>query len=171
MTSLLTRDDFLALLSDLADALEQRGVRGDLFVVGGAAMALAYQTRRSTRDLDAVFEPKGVVYEVARDVGVRHGLAPDWLNDAVKGFLPGEDPNATTLFDRPGLTVRVAPPRYLFAMKAVAARAERDADDLMTLYRLCGFASVDEALDSAAAHYPPHLLPPKTEFLLRELLA
>jgi Nucleotidyltransferase of unknown function (DUF6036) len=168
--SLLDRDDFLALLGEMATILEGRGVRGDLFVVGGAAMALAYNSRRSTRDLDAVFEPKSAIYEVAREVGTRHGLAGDWLNDAVKGFLPGEDPNATTLFDRPGLTVRIASPAYLFAMKAVAARVERDATDLITLYRLCGFASVEEALDNVAAHYPPHLLPPKTEFLLRELL-
>jgi hypothetical protein len=68
------------------------------------------------------------------------------------------------------LTVRIASPQYLFAMKAMAARAERDAGDLITLYRLCGFASVDEALDAVATRYPPHLLSPRTEFLLRELL-
>jgi hypothetical protein len=172
MSGLLSRDDFLVLLGEMAIAMEKRGIRGDLFVVvGGAAMALAYNARRSTRDLDAVFEPKSVIYEVAREVGDKHGLPIDWLNDAVKGFLPGADPNATTLFDRPGLTVRIASPTYLFAMKAIAARVERDASDLITLFRLCGFASVDEALDSVAAHYPPHLLPPKTEFLLRELLS
>jgi hypothetical protein len=171
MSSLLSRDDFLVLLGAMAIALEKRGIRGDLFVVGGAAMALAYNARRSTRDLDAVFEPKSVIYTVAREVGDEHGLPGDWLNDAVKGFLPGADPNATTLFDRPGLTVRIASPAYLFAMKAVAARVERDASDLITLYRLCGFASVEEALDSVAARYPPHLLSPKTEFLLRELLS
>lgn len=56
-------------------------------------------------------------------------------------------------------------------MKAIAARASRDADDLLTLYRLSGFASIEEALDSVASHYPPHLRPPKAEFFLREILA
>ena len=42
--------------------LEAEGVHGDLFLVGGAAMALAYSTRRATRDLDAIFEPKQVIY-------------------------------------------------------------------------------------------------------------
>jgi hypothetical protein len=120
--TLLTRDDFLELFGKMAAALHERGVRGDLFVVGGAAMALAYGARYSTRNLDGVFEPKTVVYEVANDVGRAHGLRPGWLNDAVKGFLPSADPNATTLFDRPGLTVRIASPQYLFAMKAMAAR-------------------------------------------------
>jgi hypothetical protein len=121
-------------------------------------------------DLDAVFEPKSVVYQAARTVGERHELPPDWLNDGVKGFLPGEDLNATALFDRPGLSVRVASPRYLFAMKAVAARIERDASDLLHLYRLCGFASLEEALECVEQHYPPHLIPPKTAFILQELL-
>jgi hypothetical protein len=168
--SLLSRDDLIQLLGEIATELDQEGHHGHLFVVGGAAMALAYNTRRSTRDLDAVFEPKTVLYDAARKVGARHSLPPDWINDAVKGFLPGADPNATTVFDRPGLSVRVASPEYLFAMKAVAARIERDAGDLIQLYRLCGFTSVEEALDCVESYYPPHLLPAKTAFLLRELL-
>jgi hypothetical protein len=165
----LGREDILILLEELASELDRGGHDGDLFVVGGAAMALGYDTRRSTRDLDAVFEPKTVIYDAVRLVGERHDLDSDWLNDAVKGFLPGEDPNSTVVFDRPGLAVRVASPPYLFAMKAVAARVERDSEDLLTLYRLCGFASIDEALDCVARYYPPHLLSPRTAFLLQEL--
>jgi hypothetical protein len=52
-------------------------------------VALAYSARRATRDLNAVFEPKQVIYEVAHQVGTRHGLPDDWLNDGVKGFLTG----------------------------------------------------------------------------------
>jgi hypothetical protein len=32
-------------------------------VFGGAAMALAYDSRRATRDVDALFKPHGVVAE------------------------------------------------------------------------------------------------------------
>jgi hypothetical protein len=168
--SLLSRDTLLELLGEVAAQLEHEGVHGHLFVVGGAAMALAYNTRRSTRDLDAVFEPKTVFYEAARRVGQHHNLPRDWINDAVKGFLPGEDPNATTVFDRPGLSVRVASPEYLFAMKAIAARVERDADDLVQLYRLCGFASVEDALHCVQRYYPAHLIPPRTPFIVAELI-
>jgi hypothetical protein len=73
-------------------AVDERGVRDDLFVVGGAAMALAYGARHSTRNLDGVFEPKTVVYEVANDVGRAHGLRPGWLDDAVKGSYPAPIP-------------------------------------------------------------------------------
>ncbi|MEU6247430.1 hypothetical protein [Glycomyces sp. NPDC047010] len=168
--TLLSREAIIDLLTELGAELEAAGERADLFLVCGTAMALAYN-RRATRDLDAVFEPKQVVYAAARRVAERHGIAEDWLNDAVKGFLPGEDPNATLLFEKPGIAVRVASPRYLFAMKAVAARVGRDSDDLRQLYALAGFASVDEALNSVEEFYPPHLLSPKTEFLVRELLS
>jgi len=168
--TLLDRDRIIGLLTELGSRLAAKGERADLFLVGGAAMALAYSTRRSTRDLDAVFEPKQAVYAAAQEVARAHDLPDDWINDAVKGFLPGSDPNATTLFERPGISVRVASPRYLFAMKAAAARIERDAEDLQSLYRICGFGSLDAALDCVAEHYPPHLLSPKTDLLLRELL-
>jgi hypothetical protein len=57
---MLSRDDIVTLLNELADELEARGTHGDLFLVGGAAMALAYSTRRATRDLDAIVEPPWV---------------------------------------------------------------------------------------------------------------
>jgi hypothetical protein len=81
---MLKRDDIAVLLDELASELEAEGVHGDLFLVDGA-MALAYSTRRATRDLDAIFEPKQVIYRAAQRVGDRRGLPPDWLNDGVKG--------------------------------------------------------------------------------------
>jgi hypothetical protein len=41
-----------------------------------------------------VFIPSDVVRQAASAVAAREGLAEDWLNDAVKGFLPGPDPDA-----------------------------------------------------------------------------
>lgn len=49
----------------LGDRLAKRGVIADVYVFGGAAMALAYDARRATRDIDAVFHPQGVVQEEA----------------------------------------------------------------------------------------------------------
>jgi Nucleotidyltransferase of unknown function (DUF6036) len=80
---------FRALLDDLSQELAARGARAELFLVGGAALAVAYDATRATRDLDAVFVPSDVVRQAAIAVAGREGLADDWLNDAVKGFLPG----------------------------------------------------------------------------------
>ncbi len=94
-------------------------------------MALVYETRRMTFDVDAVFEPKQAVYDAARLVAAGHpGISADWLNGAVKGFLPGPDPNARTAIDAPGVVVSAASPEYLLALKVQAARIDRDEDDI-----------------------------------------
>jgi len=167
---MLDADDIRRHLTELGEELEGVGARGELYLVGGGAMALAYNTRRATRDLDAVFEPKAIVYAAARRVADRHEELPeDWLNDAVKGFMLGDDPAATVVFDHPGVCVRVASPRYLFAMKAAASRVERDADDIAALYRLAGFTSIDDALDHFTRTYPFITLEPRVLYLLEAL--
>jgi hypothetical protein len=169
MSTLLSRSEIVGLLDALAADLQGRGHRGDLFLVGGAAMALAYDTRRATRDLDGVFEPKQIVYEAAARVAEARGLPEDWLNDAVKGFLPGSDPDAQVLFDKPGLAVRVASPRYILAMKLLASRVERDEDDIRALYGLCGFTTAAEGLALVEAMYPARPIAAKVQFLLEEM--
>ncbi len=167
---LLDRDAILGLLDRVADEAERREVSISLFLVGGGAMALAYSQNRATRDLDGVFEPKQVVYEIARVVAadVDMDLADDWLNDAAKSFMPGEDPNSTVAYERPGLSVRVASPRYLFAMKAMAAR-EVDEVDLLMLYRLSNFVDVGEALDVVERAYPHQPIKAAVQYLVEEI--
>lgn len=45
----LDRDAIAALLADLDAELARQGSRADLFLVGGAVIAVAYDARRSTR--------------------------------------------------------------------------------------------------------------------------
>lgn len=60
----VTREEIVDALTALGRMLHERGIDGEMYVVGGAAIALA---------LD---------------------LPPGWLNDAVTGFLVGADPAA-----------------------------------------------------------------------------
>jgi len=92
-------DDGEDVLSAVRDFLDQAG-RADadelaamiaerpreMYVVGGAAIALTFDERRSTRDIDAVFEPKRAIYDAAAEIAGERGLAEGWLNDAVKGL-------------------------------------------------------------------------------------
>jgi len=64
------------LFTALGECLASRGVIADVFVVGGAAMALAYDVKRVTRDVDARFVPHGIVLEEARRVAEDLGLPP-----------------------------------------------------------------------------------------------
>ncbi|MGB7982313.1 MAG: DUF6036 family nucleotidyltransferase [Candidatus Nanopelagicales bacterium] len=165
----LNREQILELLGELGQEMESRGLRAELFIVGGAAMALAFDARRATRDIDAVFVPKAEVYEAARSVAERRGLQPDWLNDAVKGFLLGEDPDRRTVFESPGCSVTVPSAQYLLAMKVYAARVDRDADDIRTLAGISGLHSADEVLDLAERYLAGIPIPAKVKFLVEEL--
>jgi hypothetical protein len=46
----------------------------DIYVFVVAAMALAYDSRRVTRDVDALFKPHGIVLEEARAIAAELGL-------------------------------------------------------------------------------------------------
>jgi hypothetical protein len=165
-----TRARIVAALEELGQELTSVGIRGQVFIVGGAAMALAYSTRRVTRDIDAVFEPKLAIYQAAERVAARLDLPEDWLNDGVKGFLPGADRDAVPLPEIVGIEVTAASPRYLLAMKLLAMRFGEDDDDITILLRQTGIESPDEALALLARMYPSHEPPLKTRLFLDEIL-
>lgn len=153
----MDRDEILAALVALAEALDARGLVGEMYVVGGAAIALAYDARRSTRDIDAVFEPKIAVYEAAAEVGERKGLPVGWLNDAVKRFLQGHDPHASPVLELPGLRCLVASPRILLALKVLAHRVGEDEDDVRLLAEELGLRRPAEVIAVAEDLYADRL--------------
>ncbi|MFZ4485273.1 MAG: DUF6036 family nucleotidyltransferase [Candidatus Nanopelagicales bacterium] len=119
------------LLHALDAELAARGTTADVYLVGGAAIALSFDAARTTRDLDAVFVPTTQVRAAAEAVAEANGLAGDWLNDAVKGFVPpGTDAHQRVVFESPHLRVCVAGAEHLLAMKVAASRVEQDRGDL-----------------------------------------
>jgi hypothetical protein len=140
-----------------------------MFVVRGAAMAVAYDARRATADVDAVFVPTSEVRLAARRVAERLGLDEDWLNDGAKAFVPGTDPDRREIFEGEHLQVAAASPQFLLAMKLLASRVERDLDDIRTLYRLCDFTTAEQGLRLVETAYPGYLLAPRTRFMLEEM--
>jgi hypothetical protein len=166
---LLDREALLEAFRALDAELASAGSRAQLFVVGGAAMALAYDSRRATRDVDAVFAPASEVRAAAERVADRLDLDASWLNDGAKAFLPGTDPGQVNVFEGSHLQVAAASPRFLLAMKLLASRVERDQDDIRALYELCGFSSAEEGLALVASAYPEYAIPPRTRFMLEEM--
>ena len=67
----LTRDDLQRLLEMLNAELAKQDTLGEMYVVGGAVMSLAFDARESTRDIDAVFRPAREVREAASRVARR----------------------------------------------------------------------------------------------------
>ena len=164
----MTRDRIIAALTALGDRLSAQGVHAEIFIVGGAAIALAYSDRRVTHDIDAVFEPKAVVYDAAAQLGDELGLPDGWLNDAAKGFLLGPDGQATPIRDIPGIEVSVGSPQYLLAMKLLSMRVTQDDEDIVMLLNVCGITSTQQAVE-LLERMAPHREPlPKTKFWLQQ---
>jgi predicted nucleotidyltransferase len=152
----------------LGDRLARLGVVADLYVFGGAAMALAYDARRSTRDIDAVFQPHGVVLDEARAVADELGLPQWWLNEQASAYVaPGGDANAPRVFDHPGLRVSAASPEHLLAMKVLAAR-RRDADDIRFLVKHLSLTTAAEVLALCAEVFPDEEVPARARLVLED---
>ena len=166
---LLGRAELERAFTALGDRLVRRGVAADLFVVGGAAMALAYDSNRVTRDVDATFVPHGVVLEEAGNVAEAMGLPPWWLNEQASAYVSTQhDDGRREVFDHPGIRVMAASAEHVFAMKALAARS-RDEDDLRTLARLIGITTVDAGLELCERFFPAEPLSARSRAMLEDL--
>ncbi|MBK7585065.1 MAG: hypothetical protein IPI67_33360 [Myxococcales bacterium] len=161
-----------ALFVALDEQLGARGVRGEIYVIGGAVMCLVFGAREATRDVDALFAPTREVREAAARVGLERGLPADWLNDAAKGFLSSNASFAPFL-TLPNLSVSTATPEYLLAMKCLAMRlgAEfHDEADIRYLLRYLNVETHAAAVAILESFYPLAQFPQKTLYALEELL-
>jgi hypothetical protein len=172
----LSQDQILNALTRLSDELERRGVLGELCLVGGTAMVLAFQARAATKDVDAIFEPASEIRAAASAVAGQLGLPDDWLNDAAKGFLsPSGDFTPVKMIDLSHLRVLAPTPEYMLAMKVLAARAstvgERgDAQDIAFLVRLLGLRDASAVMDLVNRYYDPSRILPRSFYLVDQIL-
>jgi len=155
------------LLIELGRRLQDKGVEAKIYIVGGAAIALELDTRRVTADIDAVFHPSTTVLEVAASMADELDLPTNWLNNHAASFVPGDDYGAPVL-DVPGVSVSVASPEHLLAMKMASFRPGTDLADLDFLFRHLGITTAEQAADMALAIYGEYsiVLPGRDELLL-----
>lgn len=168
----LTKSDIERLLRLLNEELAADDTEAELCLVGGAVMCLLFESRASTRAVDAAFRPTRSVREAAARVAARAGVPDDWLNDAVKGFL-GARREFDPYLELPHLRVFVARPEYLLALKCAAMRLGeefRDLDDIRYLLRHLDVRTSEEALEIVTRYVDESQLLPKTRLVLEELL-
>jgi len=168
----LTASDIRRLLELLDGELGAAGAEGELYLVGGAVMCLAFDARPATRDVDAYFKPTAVIRQAAARVAAKAGAPEHWLNDAVKAYL-GSRPEFEPFLELPHLKVFTARPDYLLAMKCAAMRLGEefhDLEDVRYLLRWLNVQSPEEALDIVTRYFDESQLLPKTRIVLEELL-
>lgn len=177
---MLTRNDIMRGFRRLDALAREAGMLLDLALYGGAAMALAFDVREATRDVDAVVRGHAEFLRraVAR-VALEEGWPDDWLNDGVKGFLSGNEQmrlmQAFPGAPEGGLRVHVPTPEYMFAMKCMAMRPEgvdgsHDISDIEALADLAGIQDAESALSLVEGFYPAARIPPKVRFGVEEIM-
>jgi hypothetical protein len=168
----LSEKDIRRLLGLLNAELRKSGVKGELYLVGGAVMCIAFHARPSTRDIDGYFLPAGRVREAAERVAAETGLEAGWLNDAVKAYL-SEQGEFSPFLELDHLKVMVAQPQYLLAMKCLAMRIGQefhDEEDVRYLLRHLNISTYDAAIKVISRFYPLERFPQKTLYALQDLL-
>lgn len=168
---LFGRDDIVDAFADLASRLERVGVVGQVHVIGGAAMLLAYDPdRASTRDIDAMFSPDTPVLNAVRAIARERQWPSTWLNNQASVYAsrtPGEGPR---VFDHPHLQVMATPADHLLAMKALAARATSDRDDLQYLIDHLDIRSQQEVWTVVERFFPDVPIPQRSRGLIADLV-
>lgn len=159
----LTAEKIRRLLKALDQELQRRGEAATIFVVGGAAMALAYKADRATDDVDGTFRPRDAVLiaaqtvtEEARSSWGWSDMDNSWLSDGVIQLMPPEPedhPRSEKI--GPALTLEIAYPEYVLAMKAMVTRqAQGDVDDAVVLCHMVGVTNQPELEDVVARYFP-----------------
>lgn len=149
----LSAADISGLLREVADELSP-GRRRTIVVVGGALLAL-HGLRGATRDVDVVTPVDEDLGDAVRRVADRHGLAPKWLNDRARPYLPAtfDARECETLLDHPALEVLGAPMDQVLLMKVFASRAA-DIDDIAVVWAHCSYETVEDAAHAFHEAYP-----------------
>lgn len=163
---LYDRDDLIAALSEVAHRMQQRGIIGSINIVGGASISLQYFNRRATLDVDALIAPLREILEISEEIAVERGWDLGWLNNKAQGFIPSAKGNWISIFDGGGVSICVAEPQTLLAMKIRASRPLRDLDDIADLLGLCQVGSVVEAEELFEEYFRGEVMPEKAYALL-----
>lgn len=169
---IFTKKKIIHLMKLLSQELEKRELKGEILIVGGSAMVIAFKARISTKDIDAIFEPKSKIYEISKEIAKNQDLSEDWLNDAVKGFM-SEKAEYNNFLDFPALKVYIPVPGYIFAMKAISMRImpeSSDIEDLKLLIKILKIKTVEEGVNIIKKYYPEKLIPQRTYYALDELI-
>ena len=159
----------MKLFGELSEELEREGLRGHVYIVGGAALIAGYGRERSTHDVDGriVYEKRGVMKAAGR-LAEKHDLPANWLNENATLFMPHKDDSqATTVFNSPALVVTGASAKHLLAMKIDAGRPE-DIEDIQWLLDELQIENLEEAIEVHRTTYPHSRLPTTNRNRLEE---
>ena len=151
---MLDRKRIETLFEALDAELDRLNASAELYVAGGARMALGLREGRTTSDVDVSFRrTEGAVDQALETVGEQNGLKPSWLNSAMLKTLPSTpDSDESTLYEGRRLKIIGASPKRVLAMKVMALRT-KDLDDIRALMKSTGIETVEQIGTLIKEHY------------------
>ena len=169
----LDRVDLIDGLGDLVRRLHNDGQNTAVYLVGGAVLSLRYFPYRDlTDDIDAKIHPAARALKHAGDIAHDRGWGLDWLNTSAETFIPlARDAGWETLFDDNTVSVWVASPECLLAMKLNAARRGRDDEDIALLLSLLDIRSAETAEGLFEDFYPGEILQQRAVDILADIFS
>ena len=167
----MNKEEIIKYMEELNDELMYKGIKGELCMVGGAVMCLCFNSRISTMDVDAIFEPKIAIYECAARVAEKYLLPKDWLNDGVKGFL-SEKSDFCHYKEMSNLNIYAASAEYMLAMKCLSARLDNanEQDDIRFLLEHLKLSNFEEVVSVITKYYPIDRFKINIQYALQEFL-
>ena len=134
-----------AYLAELGQELQNLGVKRAvrILLIGGAFMLTQIGNRRTTDDIDILFEdgdditasPRYRTIRTAiKTIAIRHGLKGNWINDIMGDFLYDTKtvPEGTLWRSYGKLEIFLPPKEYILALKLLAGR-QKDIEDIQAL--------------------------------------
>ncbi|AYF97383.1 hypothetical protein [Protaetiibacter intestinalis] len=155
----LEREDIVWGLRELVARARAAGIVGArIYIVGGAALRLAYFDRPATGDIDARIHLAAELQPIIDEIANQRGWMRGWLNSAAEKFIPGYGSPVewVPVLDDQSVSVWIAPADTLLAMKlkAMEGRRGRDEDDVAYLLAINGIASAEEAEELLGSFFP-----------------
>jgi hypothetical protein len=153
----LDKEQILALFAKLDQKMLEAGIEATLFVVGGAAIALSTGTERVTTDIDASYDNPGLSSIIA-EIAAEEGLPKNWLNNSIRHTLSyfGDDEHPKTVYSAQMLSIQVASPEFILAMK-LASRRPKDGADIALLMKTLDIASPADLIEIVKKYFKADL--------------
>ncbi len=174
----LDTDDIVDGLRDLVARAHAAQLHGlSIQIIGGAAIALAYFDRAVTVDIDARLRPRAELATISDQIALERNWPVDWLNNAADtaGLLPGWGRGIEwrTLYIDDAVTIEVAPPDALLAMKlrAFERRGRRDLGDVIGLLGIVQPENAEAVEELFEEFFPGDVLEQRTVDFLAATLA
>jgi len=164
------KDEMVSYLKIIDQELGKLDQKGEILISGGASMCLVHDARQSTKDIDALYEPKNTINDIAAEIAEHNELGNDWINDGVKGFLhPDMKKDVVLKYDN--LTVNTVSAEAILAMKLIALRDHtKDYDDAEFLIRKLDINDPDEIMNVLEKNSYPQNLNMITKYKALDLL-